>query len=176
MTRSRTFLSVLSFFLKFIHSVYAVPQLGIDIDPWPLLSNVQLVNRHFSYSTVVDFDDKSIPGDRTKMSDGQLLNLVRVARVPGAMAAFESEGLIYIASSIQSVLSIQTGLLGRIIPESIGWFYDACVREGMGIHRLEGRCAEPNALKLYGDRNGLSGDPPVYKRPPRTDASPRVAV
>jgi hypothetical protein len=180
--------SIMQFILLLLASVVlAVPDLGISLDPLP--PNAPKDSYH-SYSGAILFNDISIPGDSTKMSDAQFINLAKVAynemvaiwrsklwtleALPGAMVALESEGKIYFASSIRALPGMQVAFasVDKDIQYSIGWFLDQCA-QGMGLHRRRGRCAEPNVLRLYGDYNGVTDDnPPQYKKP----TTPRIAV
>lgn len=186
------FVSILSFFLTLVFIVSAVPDLGVQrdfVDQFPR-------DAYQSYSAVVEFSDKSIPGDKTKLSDGQFINLAKVAydemisiwsksnlktdACPGAMIALESEGTMYFASAVRAISGIDINAIDRTIQNSIGWYQEQCHTQGMGTHRTGGRCAEPNVLRLYGDQNGLETTPDnplgTYKAPPKTGTSPRIAV
>ncbi|MCJ1460469.1 hypothetical protein MMC28_010851 [Mycoblastus sanguinarius] len=146
-----------------------------------------------SYSAIIEFTDKSIPGDKNKLSDAQFINLAKVAynemvniwsesnfysdACPGALIAMESEGFIYFASSIRAPSGINFNIVDKDIQDSVGWFQQQCLTEGMGSHQMGGKCAEPNVLRLYGDQNGLTTDnPPRYNAPPKSNYSPRMAV
>ncbi len=186
------FISFLSFFLTLVSIVSGVPDLGVQRD----FAEQFPRDAYQSYSAVVAFPDKSIPGDRTKMSDGQFINLAKVAydemvsiwsrsnlnsdACPGAMIALESEGTIYFASAVRAGNNVDINAIDRNIKNSIGWFQQQCQVEGMGTHRNGGRCAEPNVLRLYGDQNGLETTPDnplgTYRAPPKTNTSPRIAV
>jgi hypothetical protein len=169
-------------------TIAAVPYFGITSD---YDSNIQESLQ--SYSGIIEFSDKSIPGDKDKLSDGQFRNLAKVAYAemiqiweaaeiesrfcPGAMIALESEGRIYFASSIRASDEVVFNDLEKDIENSPGWFMNKCKNEGAGVHRLGGRCAEPNVLRLYGDVNGKTDDnPPKQKISPKTDTAPRMAV
>ena len=172
--------------------VSAVPNLGVQKD----FAAQFPTDSYQSYSAVVIFDDKTIPGDKAKMSDAQFINLAKVAYeemisiwsrsnlpselCPGAMIALESEGTLYFASAVRSRNGIDINAIDRNIQNSIGWFQYQCQIEGMGTHRNGGHCAEPNVLRLYGDQNGIETTPEnptgTYKSPPKTNTSPRIAV
>ncbi|KAI9826357.1 MAG: hypothetical protein M1832_000274 [Thelocarpon impressellum] len=146
-----------------------------------------------SYAGRIEFRDKAIPGDHNRMSDAQLINLVKLAydemleiwssktlspsACPRAMIGMESEGTIYFASSIRSVGQPEFNVIDADIENSIGWFQKNCVEEGMGPHRTGGACAEISVLRVYGDLHRIDvDDRPRYGAPPRTSTGPRVAV
>jgi len=180
-------------FLTLLSHVIATPQIGIQLDPLPVDKNGKRLPYESvqSYSAIIEFQDKAIPVDKTKMSDRQLLQLTKVAydemvalwkdkglindACPGALGAFESDGRIYFASSVRALPKIQWGLLDAEIKDSIGWFFQTCMDEDMGPHRLGGKCAEPNLLRLYGEYNTPPGGT-EYTKPPTTNSSPRLAV
>ena len=191
-TGSHDVFSFLSLFSILISIAFAVPNLGVQRDAKKKFPN----SDYTSYSTVVKFSDSTIPGDNTKMSDAQFINLAKVAydemvrlwslsnlpsnKCPGAMIALESEGTMYFASSVHAGTDVDFNIADANIENSVGWFQRLCATEGMGTHRTGGRCAEPNVLRLYGDQNGLLVTPDIpggtYKAPPPTTKSPRVAV
>ncbi|KAI9660702.1 MAG: hypothetical protein M1821_010054 [Bathelium mastoideum] len=145
-----------------------------------------------SYSAIIEFEDRSIPGDPAKMSDAQFINLASIAYdemillwanaqlnardCPGAMIAMESAGRIYFASSIRSANGKKWNEVDSQIQGSIGWYQDQCLRSSIGAHRYRGACGEPNVLRLYGDTFPPIGDPPRYQAPPTTDTSPRIVA
>jgi hypothetical protein len=182
----------LAFLLTLLSTLFsiisAVPNLYISQD-----ANQNPQSNLQSYSGIIEFIDKSIPGDSSKMSDAQFINLAKVAydemvrlwqeamvpdwRCPGAMIALESEGRIYFASSVRKGNDLTFSIADREVVNSVGWFQDHCENQGWGTHRAGGACAEPNVLRLYGDKNGMTeDDPPQYKAPPTTNTSPRMAV
>lgn len=179
-------------FALLISIISAVPTIGIQKD-----FATQFPSEGYqSYSAYIAFPDTSVPGDKTKMSDAQLLNLVKHAydemiarwakaslgsnRCPGAMIGMESEGRMYFASSVRSPNSININAHDQDIQGSIGWYQKQCEEKGWGAHRTGGKCAEINVLRLYGDVNGLAQSPEhpqgVYKSPPKSATSPRIAV
>lgn len=184
--------SILFVFAFLISIISAVPTIGIQKDFAAQFPS----NGYQSYSAYIAFPDTSVPGDKTKMSDAQFINLVhhaydemiarwRTAQLgtdgcPGAMIGMESGGLMYFASSVRSPDAIDINAFDADIYGSIGWFQTQCMVEGMGTHRTGGRCAEINVLRLYGDVSGVADAPDhpqgVYKSPPKTNTSPRVAV
>lgn len=183
----RRFIFLLHLLSVLISIVFAVPDLSIIRD-----YDKEAQKGLQSYSTIIEFNDKSIPGDASKMPDAKFINLAKVAYdqmvsiwqaaqlpsnlLPGSMIALESEGRIYFASSIRAANSIDFNILDREIHNSVGWFQAECL-ESMGPHRRGGRCAEPNVLRLYGDAQvPTDDDPPRYKSPPATNSSPRIAV
>ena len=110
---ARHLVLLLFIFWTLVSIVSAVPQLGIlrdAADKFPRDS-------FMSYWGYIEFEDKSIPSDKDKMSDAQFINLAKVAydemvaiwqglkfredACPGAMMALESEGIIYFASLIR---------------------------------------------------------------------------
>ncbi|MCJ1334689.1 hypothetical protein MMC10_011401 [Thelotrema lepadinum] len=145
-----------------------------------------------SYSAIIEFEDKSIPGDSNKMSDAQFINLVSLAydemieiwknaelpsrNCPGAIVAMESEGRIYFASSIRSRQGITWNNIDVQIEGSVGWYQEQCRLTDIAMHRYRGGCGEPNVLRLYGDTFPPTGDPPRYQAPPTTDTSPRMVA
>ena len=183
---------VLFVFAFLISIISAVPTIGIQKDFAPQFPS----NGYQSYSAYIAFPDTSVPGDVTKMSDAQFINLVKHAYdemiakwatsllgpdgCPGAMIGMESGGRMYFASSVRAPNGIDINAPDADIWQSIGWFQTVCQKNGRGTHRTGGRCAEPNVLRLYGDVNGIAKTPDhpqgVYNKPPRTDTSPRVAV
>ena len=183
------FVCLLTLWSSLVSIISAVPNLGVQRDFAPQFPRDSLM----SYSAVIEFNDQSIPGDKTKMSDAQFINLAKVAydemvdiwsrsnfksdACPGALIAMESAGFMYFASAIRAPNQINFNIVDQAIQDSVGWFQQQCTRQGMGTHRTGGRCAEPNVLRLYGDKNGLTTDnPPRYKAPPTSNTSPRVAV
>lgn len=188
--KSPRFLSLLILWSLLVSIISAVPNLGVQRDFVEQFPHDSLM----SYSAVIKFNDQSIPGDKTKMSDAQFINLAKVAYdemvdiwsrsnfnsdgCPGALIAMESAGFMYFASAIRSPdRGVDFNIADQAIQDSIGWFQLQCARQGMGTHRTGGRCAEPNVLRLYGDKNGLTTDnPPKYTAPPTSNTSPRVAV
>ena len=186
---SRRFVFLLTLWSSLVSIISAVPNLGVQRDFAPQFPHDSLM----SYSAVIEFNDQSIPGDRTKMSDAQFINLAKVAYnemvdiwsrsnfnsdgCPGALIAMESGGFMYFASAIRSPNGINFNIVDQAIQDSVGWFQLQCTTQGMGTHRTGGRCAEPNVLRLYGDKNGLTTDnPPRYMSPPTSNTSPRIAV
>jgi hypothetical protein len=186
---ARYLVLLFSIFWTLVSIVSAVPQVGILRDA----ANKFPRDSFMSYSGVIEFEDKSIPSDKDKMSDAQFINFAKVAydemvaiwqglkfredACPGAMMALESEGFIYFASSIRCPNEVEFNSIDQDIKNSVGWWLKTCKEQGMGTHRNGGRCAEPNMLRLYGDVKGLTSDnPPIYKSPPTTATSPRVAV
>ena len=186
---SPRFVFLLTLWSSLVSIISAVPNLGVQRDFEPQFPHDSLM----SYSAVIKFNDQSIPGDKTKMSDAQFINLAKVAYdemvdiwsrsnfnsdgCPGALIAMESGGFMYFASAIRSPNGVNLNIKDQDIQDSVGWFQLQCTRAGMGTHRTGGRCAEPNVLRLYGDKNGLTTDtPPRYMAPPASNTSPRVAV
>ncbi|WYZ39564.1 hypothetical protein EsH8_III_001478 [Colletotrichum jinshuiense] len=182
-----------SIFFLFSPLVLGVPKIGIQRDP-----NVNPVDGSkppndfwHSYSGIIQFQEASIPGDKSKMSDLQFIHLAKVAYdemlqlwqdaqinpdyAPGAMAAMESNGYIFFASSVKTIG-------GKIDLEDIdinkegspGWFMWFCAASGLGTHQTGGRCAEPNVLRLFGDYFEM--DKGQYVAPDLTDTGPRIAV
>ena len=184
--------SLLFLFAILISIISAVPVIGIQKDFQAQFPS----DGYQSYSAYIAFPDTSVPGDKTKMSDNQFINLVKHAydemialwrtsqldsgKCPGAMIGMESGGYMYFASSVRSPNAVDLNAVDRDVWGSIGWFQTKCIEEEIGVHRTGGRCAEINVLRLYGDVNGVadSKDHPqgVYKSPPRTNTSPRIAV
>ena len=175
-----------------ISVTFAVPNVGIQKDYARQFPR----EGYQSYSGIIIFDDSSIPGDQSKISDAQFINLAKVAYdemivrwaasqlssdgCPGAMVAMESEGRIYFASAVRSPNGIDINAPDRNIQQSIGWYQWMCEVSGQGTHRTGGRCAETNVLRLYGDANGIETTPDnplgTFRPPPTTDTSPRIAV
>ena len=189
---SPRFISLLALLSTLTSIISAVPNLGVQKD-----FAAQFPREGYqSYSTIVKFNDASIPGDQSKISDAQFINLAKVAYnemiawwsrtqlasdgCPGAMIAMESEGIMYFASSVRSPNGIDINALDRNVQQSIGWYQWMCQMSGGGTHKTGGRCAEPNVLRLYGDLNGIETTPTnplgTYRPLLTTDTSPRIAV
>ena len=171
-------------------SALAVPDLPIQRDWFGEVESTDDPQVQ-SYSGVIKFDDASIPGDKSKMSDGQFINLAKRASekmhdlwengkwpgtlLPSTMIAIESEGSMYFASSVKAPQDIDFQYFDAGTKFSPGWFFNMCLMEGWGEHRYGGRCAEPNVLRFYGEQETEPGAD-ALKTPPKTDTSPRIAV
>ena len=148
-----------------------------------------------SYSTIIGFHDKSIPGDASKMSDAQFVNLAAVAyeeivalwsaaqlpraRCPMVVVVLESEGNIYFASSLKNGNSVELSSIDENVRNSVGWLMNQSNRISGRGHRNRGGCAEPNVLRLYGHFHHPWGtsDVQTYQAPPKvTGTSPRMAA
>ncbi len=190
----KPFQHLLSLFLFVLPLVLRGPDLGIQQDPnvHPGTGAELPKDAFQSYSGIIQFEDASIPGDKKKLSDGQLINLAKIAydemvaiwqslqlspdACPGAMAVTESDGYVLFASSVRMIAGfVDLKDINADEKESPGWFMTACLSDGMGPHRLRGRCAEPNVLRLYGDYAKTAGHN-QYVAPTRTSSSPRLAV
>ena len=170
--------------------ISAIPKIGIQRDYYAGDVNSDTEPRLLSYSAEIGFDDKTIPGDKTKMSDAQFINLARRAYdemvtywagkqwpenlLPGSMIAMESQGSIYFASAVRKLdQSIDINLPNKDVVNSASWFYTQC-EEAFGPHRNGGACAEPNVLRFYATQN--PDDQDKESTPPKSNKSPRVAV
>lgn len=142
--------------LNLLSVCLAVPDLGIQRD-WihPSRLPSEAVT---SYSGIIHFTDPTIPGDKSKLSDAQFVNLAKVAYdrmvaiwqgyqisstwCPGAMIAMESGGSIYFASSLRFAGQVDIDSVDQDVVNSVGWYLKQCYDEGMGTHRTGGACAE----------------------------------
>lgn len=138
----------------------AIPNLGIQRD-WDSRRNPVI-----SYSGLIKFDDTSIPGDSSKLSDAQFINLAKLAYdemvkiwagsqleskdCPGAMIAMESEGSVYFASSLRGAGNQYTLIDNdnddSNVVDSVGYYMLLCEVATGGRHRYGGRCAEVSAM------------------------------
>ncbi|KAL8637943.1 MAG: hypothetical protein Q9226_009053 [Calogaya cf. arnoldii] len=163
--------------------VVAVPNLGIKKD-FLLPSEDDHVNRQIqSYSGVIKFDDPSIPLDKEKMSDRDLLHLAVLAYgemhaiwgarqlpfwvMPGAMAAVAYQDKIFFASSIKA--PSQAIKLKDVHDGSVSANMEDALTMGLGTHRYGGACAEINIIQLIEESN-------KDKEPERGPPAPRVAI
>ncbi|KAF2434811.1 hypothetical protein EJ08DRAFT_657030 [Tothia fuscella] len=133
------------------------------------------------------------------MSDGQFINLVKVAYDemitlwmrsglneaggPGAMRAFESDGKMYFASSVRTPLKpIYNDEDAAMVAGTVSWYFNTCLQGTLGDHSHNRMCAEPNRLQLFCDGHTTvhwqPTDPPqpYCQSPSRSPGSPRMAV
>jgi hypothetical protein len=87
MLRFNRFAFLLTLLSTFFSIISAVPSLSVIRG---YSKNIQTSLQR--YSGIVEFKDKSVPGDKSKMSDGQFINMAKVAY--GEMVAIWSEAKI----------------------------------------------------------------------------------
>ena len=137
--------SILAVIYILLSFTFATPNVGIRAD-WIRNPNAANDKDIQSYSSIIKFNDGTIPLDKTKMTDAKFLNLCVVAynemvniwggrnlasaALPGAMAAVAYKDSIYFGSSIRAQAA--NIALAQVAHGSVREIMDEALTMGLG--------------------------------------------
>lgn len=155
------------FFLLISFASSQTPELGIRRDAIPT-SNKPTGSKFYSFSGVIEFEDYIDPASTCHLPDPEFVNLAALAyeemqklvgkaNCPGAMGALQYGRKIYFASSVKHNWTPEAfiELSAELENEgSVGHYMKDCLWKTKPDgttwvdHRVQGRCAEANVLRL----------------------------